>query len=163
MTDPDPWLVQFNEKRRLAKEAEKSFEVEGETIYYKPFVAPEVGLRRQAFQDKINAYVEIVAEAQASGKPIPEMGVDNETMLAISESVIYDCLAPESFKTWEKLRDPKNPEPLGLLEIWHFSGFILSKVTNLPTDAPPASSNGHQGGARTSRAGSSSRAAARKR
>lgn len=163
MTELDPWLQQFNERRQRAKETPRSFEFEGETISYKPFVAPEVGLRRQAFQQKINEYLKVVAEAKENYTPIPEMGVDDETMLGLSESVIYDCLTPEGIQAWERIRDPSRPDPLGLLEIYGFSGYLLSKVTEVPTDGAPASSPGQQNGRTSSKDESPSKAGTRKR
>lgn len=163
MTEIDPWLQQYNERRQRAKETPRSFEFEGETISYKPFVAPEVGLRRQAFQQKVNEYVTAVAEARAADKPIPEMGVDDITMLDLSESVIRDCLTPEGVEAWERIRSPDNAEPLGLLEIYGFSGYLLSKVSEVPTDGAPGSSPGQQNGRTSSKDESSSKAGTRKR
>ncbi len=163
MTDQDPWLAQFEERRKEREKADRSFTLLGETLVVKPNVAPEVGLRRAAFQAKVQDYTLEVAAAQQAGREIPELGVDDEEFLAMSESIIVACLEPESLEAWRRLRSPDHPDPLSLLDIYGLSGFVLSKASRLPTDAPPASSNGRQAGAPTSKAGSRSRAVARKR
>jgi hypothetical protein len=163
MTDQDPWLEQFEARRKEREQADRSFTLLGETLVVKPNVAPEVGLRREAFQQKVAAYTVEVAEAQATGKEIPELGVDDEEFLALSESIIVACLEPDSLDAWKRLRDPAHPDPLSLMDIYGLSGFVLAKASRLPTVAPAASSNGQAPGARTSKAGSPSRAAVRKR
>lgn len=163
MTDQDPWLVQFEARRKEREDADRSFTLLGETLVVKANVAPELALRRADFQARVEKYTIDVAEAQAKGAPIPDLGVDDKEFLELSESIIVACLEPDSLAAWARLRSPEHPDPLSLMDIYGLSGFLLAKASRLPTAAPAASSNGHQGGRRTSGAASSSRGASRKR
>lgn len=162
MTDQDPWLVQFEERRKEREQADRSFALLGEELTVKANVAPEIGLRREAFQIKVAAYTVEVAEAQAAKEPVPELGVNDEEFLELSESVILACLEPDSLDAWKRLRAPDHPDPLSLMDIYGLSGFVLAKASRLPTVAPSGSSAGRQNGRTSSKAGSSSRAAARR-
>ena len=163
LTDQDPWLQQFEERRKERETADRSFTLLGETLVVKPNVAPEVGLRREAFQTRVATYTAEVEEARAKGTDIPELGVDDEAFLELSEGIIVACLEPESAAAWKRLRDPQHPDPLSLMDIYGLSGYVLARASRLPTVAPSGSSNGQAPGGRTSKAGSPSRAAARKR
>lgn len=163
MTDQDPWLAQFEARRKEREQADRSVSLLGETLVVKAHVAPEVGLRLAAFQSKVNNWGRDVEQANKEGKPTPLLGVEDDEFLELSESVIVDCLEPESLKAWERMRAPGRPDPLSLMEIYGLAGFLLSKATRLPTVAPSDSSAGRQNGRTSSKVGSSSRAAARKR
>ncbi len=163
MTDQDPWLAQFEQRRKERETADRSFTLLGEALIVKPNVAPEIGLRREAFQNKVAAYTTEVEEAQRAGNPIPELGVDDEEFLALSESIIVACLEPDSLDAWKRLRDPAHPDPLSLMDIYGLSGFVLAKASRLPTVAPSGSSNGQAPGRRTSTGASRSKAGTRTR
>ncbi len=163
MTQQDPWLAQFEERRKEREQADRSFTVLGEELVVKASVAPEVGLRLAKFQVAMAKYVADFQEAQAKQKPPPtDSGYTDEDMLELSESVIVDCLTPESLEAWQRLRDPARPEPLALLEIYGLAGYVLARASGFPTGGPSASSDGQRNGKSSSQAKSPSRAASRK-
>lgn len=139
----DPFLERFEARRKAREEADRSFEILGVTLTVKPAVAPEVGLRVARFQRAISEYVDAFTKAEAEGTPPPDSsGYDDEEMLALSESVIAECLEADSLPAWVELRRPDNPDPLTLLEIYGLATYILSRASALPTDGPSASSDG---------------------
>ena len=163
MADQEPWLEQFEQRRKEREDADRSFTLLGETLVVKANVAPELALRLADFQAKVAKYQIEATAAQAKGDPIPDLGVDDKEFLELSESIVVACLEPDSLESWARLRAPDHPDPLSLMDIYGLAGFLLAKASRLPTVAPAASSNGHQAGRRTSGAGSSSKAGARKR
>jgi len=163
MTEQDPWLTQFEARRKERADKDRSFILGGETLTVRPSVAPEVGLRRGEFEARIAKFQIDVAEAEKAGKPQPELGVSDQELLDLAEGIIMDCLDPDSYDAWLRLRSPDNPDPLSLMDIYGLSGYVLSRVVRLPTDGPSASSDGPQTNGRNSKAASTSRAATRKR
>lgn len=160
---PDPWIQQFEARRKERLKADRSFTVLGETLTAKASVAPEIGLRIGEFQARVAVYTVAAQEAQVKGKPIPDLGVSDIEMLDLSEATIRACLEPSSIKAWERLRDPNRPEPMTLMDIYGFATYVLAKATGLPTDALADSSTGPARNGRSSTAASSSRAGTRRR
>ena len=159
MTDPDPWLVQYEARRAARKQQDRSFTVAGETLTVRPSVAPEVAVRYEELGARFSAYVTEVQAAEAAGKELPtRSGISDAEMLDVSEGTIRSCLDSASIAAWEKLRDPDAEDPLGLFDIYNLAGYVLAKVTTLPTVAPAASSNGRTPTAKLSKAASRSRA-----
>jgi hypothetical protein len=163
MTDQDPWIEQFEARRKEREQADRSFTLLGETLVVKPNVAPEVAFRRSQFDARVAAFKEAYDEAEKAGKETPVLGVDDEEFLELSQSIIVDCLEPESLPAWNRLRSPEHPDPLSLLDIYGLSGYILARVTRLPTAESTDSSGGLKNGRASSKAASPSRVAVRKR
>lgn len=155
----DPWLVQFEQRRKVRAQHDRSFVVEGETLQVRPAVAPEIGIRYGDMAAKFAAYLTDALAAEKAGEPLPtSSGIDDAEMLDISEATIRACLDPASLSAWERLRSPDNADPLGLFDIYGLASFVLTKVTGLPTVAPADSSNGRTPTAKPSRGASRSRA-----
>jgi hypothetical protein len=159
----DPWLENWEARRKERESADRSFEVLGETLVAKASVAPEIGLRLAEFQSRIAVYVPLAQEAQEKGKPLPDLGVSDEELLALSEATIRACLEPASHEAWARLRDPERADPMSLMDIYGFATYVLSKATALPTGAPAGSSSGQASNGRSSTAASPYKAQARKR
>ncbi len=160
----DPWLAQFEARRAEREKADRTFTLLGETLTVKPSVAPEVGLRLGKFQIAVAAFVEAYQKAEAEKTAPPEgSGYTDEEMLALSESVIADCLTADSLPTWERLRRPDSEEPLTLIEIYGLATYVAGRAAGIPTGGPSASSDGPQNGNTSSKARSPSRAGTRKR
>lgn len=159
----DQWLEQFNARREARAQADREVHLLGATLTVKPSVAPEVGLRLARFQIAMSEYVAAYnAATEAGGEPPASSGYTDEEMLALSESVIADCLEPASLPSWQKLRAPGAAEPLTLLEIYGLANYLVGRAAGLPTDGSPASSAGRQNGQASSKAKSTSRAATRR-
>lgn len=162
----DPWLEQFNARRADRADRTKddrTITLLGETLTVKPVIAPEVALRLDDFQSRIAEYLTVAEAAREAGAELPEAGIDDGDLLDVSEFAIRSALDPGSLDAWERLRSPEAAEPLGLMEIYGLARFLVSKVTLLPTDAPSGSSDGPTSNGASSKAGSSSTAAGRKR
>lgn len=158
----DPWLEQWEQRRQERAQTDRSFTVLGETLTAKASVAPEIGIRLAEFQTRVAAYVPVAQAAQAKGEPLPELGVSDEEMLALSEATIRACLEPASITGWERLRDPERADPMTLMDIYGFATYVLSKATGLPTGASGGSSAGPQSNGRSSTAASPSRGKTRR-
>lgn len=162
----DPWLEQFNARRtdRLERTRDdRTITLLGETLTVKASIAPEVGIRIDEITTRLADYIERGQAAQQAGEPLPEAGISDTDLLDLSEATIRACLDPASTPAWERLRSPDSPDPLDLMEIYGLARFLVSKVTLLPTDAPSGSSDGQTNTEPSSKAGSPSTAAARKR
>ena len=158
MTIPDPWLVQFEERRKELEHADRSFEFLGETLVHKAMVAPEVGFRLGAFQRKQLAYSKEQTEKVDRGETPDPMGVTDEEFLELCEWTIRSCLEPESIEGWERLRSPDAREPLSLIEIYGFATYVQAKAAGVfPTVAPTSSSDGRSNGGSSSKGASPSR------
>ena len=159
----DPWLVQFEERRKAREAQDRSFDLDGETLTVRATVAPEVAVRYYELGARYTAFVTAFREAEAAGKEPPlESGIDDAEMLDISEATIRSCLDVKSLAAWDRLRSPEHARPLGLFDIYGLANYVLTKVTTLPTVAPAVSSNGRTQTANSSKAGSRSRAGTRK-
>lgn len=149
----DPWLQQFEQRRAEREQADRSFTFLGETLTHKAAVAPEVGFRLGEFQRRQLAYQLAQEEKIAKGEEPDELGVSNEELLDLCEWTIRSCLEPESIPGWERVRDPKFPQPMSLLEIYGFATYIQAKASGVfPTGAPTGSSDGRQNGGSSSKA-----------
>lgn len=159
----DPWLEQFAERRKAREEADRTFDLLGESLTVRASVAPEAALRLAQFDIRVARYLEAAQEAEAKKLPPPELGVTDEEMLAMDEEAIRAALEPGSWAAWDRLRAPDAPEPLSILEIHGLARYVVSRVSGLPTERPAGSSAGPLNGSSSSKAKSGSRAAARKR
>jgi hypothetical protein len=156
----DQWLEQFQARRDARAQANREVKLLGTTLTVKPSIAPEVGLRLAHFNIAMTNYVTAYNKAQTDGTTPPDgSGYDDTEMLALSESVIADCLTTDSLPAWQQLRAPDAPEPLTLLEIYGLANYLVSRAAGLPTDAPTGSPAGQRNGQTSSKARSRSRAA----
>lgn len=159
----DPWLEQFEARRKEREEADRTFTVLGVDLTVKPSVAPEVALRFTSFEKRIAEFIDQSDRARTEGQPQPEAGIEDDEMLEIAESAIRTCLESSSLPAWEALRSPERDDPLGLLEIYGLARYVLGRASGLPTGGPTDSSAGPPSGSKRSAARSSSAAAALKR
>ena len=156
-TERDPWLTQFDERRKERELADRSFEFLGETLTHKATIAPEVGLKLGAFQRQQLAYTAAQEERAKKGEDREPMGVTDEELLELCEWTIRSCLEPESLPAWERIRAPEFPHPMDWSEIYYFATYIQAKAAGVfPTVAPTGSSDGQSNGASSSKAGSRS-------
>ena len=159
----DPWLVQWEERRKAREAQDRSFEIDGETLTVHATVLPEVSSRYYELGARYTAFVTAFRDAEAAGKEPPlTSGIDDSEMLDISEATIRSCLTPDSLPAWERLRSPDHARALGLFDIYGLANYVLTKVTMLPTAAPAASLNGRTATAASSKGGSRSPGRARK-
>lgn len=129
--------------RRAAQEKDKpkrTFEFEGERLIVRASIVPEVLLRRFALD-----------------------GMTYEQVLQRIDETALACLEPESAKAWAKLRSPDHSPPLNLDAMTWLCDHIMGIAAGLPTERPADSSDGPPATQPSSRAGSSSRAATRRR
>lgn len=159
----DPYLEQFEARRKEREAADRTFTLLGEELTVKASVAPEVGLEMQAFKRKLVAFWIASSEAERTNSPVPAPdGVTDPEMLELSESVIRACLTADTQAAWDRLRSPDAADPLTLPEIYGLADFVLSKASGLPTAGPSGSSDGPKSTKPRSRAKSPSTAAGRK-
>lgn len=159
----DPWLEQFEARRKEREAADRTFTLLGEELTVKPSVAPELALRLFGFKKKLLEYWTARLAAEENGTALPSGDdVSDELMLDLSESVIRGCLTFESLPAWERLRSDESEQPLSLPEIYLLADGVISKVTQLPTGGPSASSDGRTSTTKPSRVKSRSAAATRK-
>ena len=110
MTLPDPWLVQFEERRKEREREDRSFEFLGETLVHKAMIAPEVGFRLGGFQRRQLAYSKAQEERQERGEEPEPIGVTDEEFLDLCEWTIRSCLEPESLEAWEATKAAESEE-----------------------------------------------------
>lgn len=154
----DPWLEQFDARRKQREQADRTFTILGQQLTVKPSVAPEPALRIADFETRLAQYLED-AKSRTNGDPVPELGVSDTEMLDMAETAIRAALEPDSLPAWEKLRAPDSTEPLDLLEIYGLAKYVLGRAARLPTDGPSDSSAGPKNTKPSSRVRSSSTAA----
>ena len=143
----DPWLTQFEERRKERDQEDRTFDFLGERLTHKAQVAPEVGFRLGAFQRKQIAYTAEQEERAARGEDREPMGVTDEEFLELCEWTIRSCLEPDSIAAWERIRDPNHPDPMTLLEIYGFATYVQAKAAGVfPTVEPTGSSAGPANG-----------------
>ena len=157
MTQRDPWLTQFDQRREEREKEDRSFEFLGETLTHKASIAPEVGMRLGAFQRRGQEHERVQQERIARGEEREPLDVDDDKFLELCEWTIRSCLEPESIEAWERIRAPEFPHPMNWNEIYLFATYIQAKASGVfPTDAPTSSSDGQSSSASTSKAGSRS-------
>jgi hypothetical protein len=172
----DPFLEAFEARRAAREQADRSFPLAGETLSYRPSVAPEVGMRLERMRQQVRGQMERLKAAadkaeQASSNGGAEAAVDelaaaldnlevsDTDMLQIGDETVLACLTPESAEAWARLRSPGAPQPLTFDEVFEFADYLLGRVAGIPTSAPADSSAGRTETASKSTAASSSPAA----
>lgn len=160
----DPWLEQFEARRKERETADRTFTLLGETLTVKPSVAPEIGLRIARFQMQMAEHVDAVNAAEKTGtEPPSRSGISTEEMLDLSESVIRSCITADSLEAWERLRASDAADPLNLMDIYSLAIYALSRASGVPTEGSSDSSDGPANTNGKSKGRSSSTAGARKR
>ncbi len=132
----DAFLQRFEERRAAREAADRTFQIAGATLTYRPSVAPEVGLKLDA------------------------MTVSDSEMLQVGDETVLACLTVESREEWAALRSPDGEHPLTFDEVFEIADYVLGRVAGIPTSAPADSSDGRTETAKPSKAKSSSRATA---
>lgn len=171
----DPFLEAFEQRRKLRAQADRSFTVAGETLIYRPTVAPEVGTRLEAMRQTVRSELEALqaetAKAQkaadadggesdttALAAALDKMTFSDEDMLQSGDETVLACLEPGSHEAWARLRSPDAPQPLTFDEVFELADYLLGRVAGIPTSAPADSSAGRTATASKSKAKSSSQA-----
>ena len=73
---------------------------------------------------------------------MPDRKLDDDELIQIGDETIISCLEPESHKTWARLRSGEQRQPITFDEVFSIANYLLSRVTEIPTDAPSDSSAG---------------------
>lgn len=161
----DTFLERFEQRRTERLQADRSFVLAGETLTFKPSVAPEVGMRLQTVRQQyatqlLEAQRRLAAYEKDPGKPIEvdDLNLDAEALIAAADEQIMACLDDPGQKAWGRLRALDAEYPLSASEIGEIADYLLGRVTGIPTDAPVDSSNGRTKTVNGSKAPSSSRA-----
>ena len=153
----DPWIEQFEERRRERAAANRKIRLADETLIYRPSVAPEVGLRlQQVVRESQEEIAENEAREKRGEKTIDNLGRSNSEILEAADWTVRSCLEPSSVEAWERLRSLDHPEPLTSTEIIEFAFFIQARASGLPTGRPTVSPGGPQPTGTTAKGGSSS-------
>lgn len=145
----DDFLVRFEERRKARAEAEREFTIAGETLRFRPTIAPEVMFR---FQEPFRH----AANGNGDGGDLSD-----DLLLQIADETILACLEPGSYEGWARLRSVDAEQPLTYQDIFDIVGYLFSKVAGLPTGAPSDSSSGRTETVSKSKAVSSSPAKTR--
>ncbi len=163
----DDFLERFEAQRAARLAAERSFQLAGETLTFKPSVPPETGARLQACREK---YANQLAEGQrriaayeadnSVGLMTDDLDLDIDGLILAADEQILNCLEPDGQAAWGRLRALDAAEPLTFQEIGQIADYLLGRVTGIPTDAPAGSSAGRTTTAKQSKAASSSKAKA---
>ncbi len=159
MSDPDPWIVQFEERHRAKADARRTFTLFGEEFRLRATIAPEVAFRFNEFARDLDAFMLEIQAADREGREPARswLGTDELELLGLCEATIRRCLDPDSIPAWERLRDPDRPDPFDLWEIYGFARYTIVKAAEpIPTDAPTVSSNGREPTTGSSKAASPS-------
>ncbi len=163
----DEFLERFEAQRAARLAAERSFQLAGETLTFKPSVPPETGARLQACRE---TYANALAEGQrriaayeadnSVGLTTDDLDLDIDGLILAADEQILNCLEPDGQEAWARLRALDAAEPLTFQEIGQIADYLLGRVTGIPTDAPAGSSAGRTTTAKQSKAASSSKAKA---
>ena len=156
----DDFLANFEAKRAAREAADRSFVIAGETLRFRPSIAPEVAFKFRASQvsamedlEKLQAWsAEYAAAAAKNGKGeadmaklierVPEPRLSDDDLLLVADETVLACLEPDTHEAWARLRSPEAPQPITYDEVFEIVGYLLSRVTQIPTDAPSDSSAG---------------------
>ncbi len=166
----DEFLAAFEAKRAARIQADRSFTIAGETLTFRPTVAPEVGMRLEQMRQTVRVQLEGLrkqaAEAeQANGdadmaalaEALDNLTVSDEDMLQTGDETVLACLEPESHPGWARLRSTESPQPLTFDEVFEVADYLLGRVAGIPTSAPADSSDGRTQTDKPSKESSSSR------
>ena len=126
------------EQRQIerAQRTGKTIQFEGETLQLRASVAPEAFIFQQ--------------------------GMDDAQLVESLDRRALMCIHPASHDAWKRLRDPEREMPLSPADVIWLVNHLLAEVSGIPTDRPVDSSTGPQPTNGSSKAKSSSKAAARK-
>jgi hypothetical protein len=152
----DDFLERFEAQRAARLAAERSFQLAGETLTFKPSVREKYANQLAEGQRRIQAY-----EADNSvGLTTDDLDLDIDGLILAADEQILNCLEPDGQAAWGRLRALDAAEPLTFQEIGQIADYLLGRVTGIPTDAPAGSSAGRTTTAKPSKAASSSKAKA---
>ena len=133
----DPWIEQFEERRRERAAANRKIRLADETLIYRPSVAPEVGLRlQQVVRESQEEIAENEAREKRGEKTIDNLGRSNSEILEAADWTVRSCLEPSSVEAWERLRSLDHPEPLTSTEIIEHSSSRRERLGSLPGGPP---------------------------
>lgn len=169
-------LEKIEAARKAREDADRTFELAGESFRYRVAVAPAVIFRFRDSQrikwEDLQKMHEWGAKLEAARNMnggseeavaalIEEMPVQRQTdedLLQTADETILALLDPECHEAWGRLRSEENPHPLTYDECFDFLDYLIGRVTDLPTVAPTDSSPGRTQTGSRSKGGSSSRA-----
>ncbi len=175
--ETDEFLTRFEERRAAREHADRTVQIAGENLVYRPTVAPEVGLKLEAMRQKVVAQLERLRDAAqkaekdtkaaegngaadidltALNDALDRMEVSDEDMLLIGDETVLACLEPTSHPAWARLRDADAKQPLTFDEVFELADYLLGRVAGVPTSAPADSSDGRTETSRPSKGKSSS-------
>lgn len=141
----DEFLRAFAEQRKLRAEADRTFEIDGNKLTYRPSVAPEVPLRFQEATDLLARWAvavnEMLASANGSTPTLPEQPITEAQLIAVYDATVLACLEESSHEMWARLRSPDAPYPLLGEEVYRLAVYLIGKTTSLPTDGLLGSSS----------------------
>lgn len=158
----DEFLARFEQQREARRQAERSFQIMGETLTVRPSIAPETALnlqtKRIAYYEAIGEIPGLLAVVEAeqakNGEGDPDAAsaavfaavnardVKEEELLAVAEETILSCLTTESHAAWARLRAKEAAEPVSGAEIFDIADYLIERVSGIPTVAPAGSSSG---------------------
>lgn len=168
----DDFLAAFEAKRAARMAADRSFQLGGETLTFRPSVAPEIGMHLEEMRQRVRSQIENLQAALAKAeKPegngadpdlspitaaLESMDISESDMLQIGDETILACLEPASHEAWARLRSNDAAQPLIFDEVFEIADYLLGRVAGVPTDAPADSSDGRTETAKPSKGRSSS-------
>ncbi len=165
----DDFLERFEAQRAARLAAERTFDLAGETLTFKPSVPPETGTRLQAARER---YANALQEGQRRidayerdntvGLTTDDLDLDLDGLILAADEQILNCLEPDGQAAWGRLRALDAAEPLTFQEIGQIADYLLGRVTGIPTVAPAGSPDGRTTTGKQSKDGSSSKAKASK-
>lgn len=181
MDEPQTILERIEAARQAREEADRTFQLAGETFKFRKAVAPEVVFRfrssqRMSFEDQKTewewaAKLRAAQDMNGGGEEAiarliverPEPRQTDEELLATADATIIGMLEPESHEAWARLRSEDNPHPLTYDECFDVLHYLIGAVAEIPTGAPSGSSPGRTQTEKPSKAASSSTAKTSKR
>ncbi len=169
----DDFLAAFEARRAARIQADRTFDIAGETLTFRPTVAPEVGMRLEQMRQTVRAQLETLrkqadeaekkaaanggdADMAALAEALDNLTVSDQDMLHIGDETVIACLDPGSHAAWARLRSPESPQPLTFDEVFEVADYLLGRVAGIPTSAPADSSAGRTQTASRSKGRSSS-------
>ena len=160
----DTFLQDFEKRRAERLAADRTFQLAGETLVYRPSVPPQVGLKLEEARHRVAVEVLEISElAKGINGTVPPEFVrllsgqtTDSDILQIADETIVACLEPESLEGWGRLRAEDAAYPLSISEVMEIADWLIGKVTGTPTDAPADSSDGREKTASRSKGSSSS-------
>ncbi len=169
----DDFLAAFEARRAARLQADRSLTIAGETLTFRPTVAPEVGMRLEQMRQTVRAQLETIrakaadaekaaesnggeADMTALSEALENLSVTDEDMLQIGDETVIACLEPDSHPGWARLRSPEASQPVTFDEVFEVADYLLGRVAGIPTSAPADSSDGRTQTDKPSKARSSS-------